>query len=1173
MLVSTLRQKTWRVRCYINGSEHRVVGFPQLDRDLSYWFGARPSTIEVSLRDIPAATLAYTIINVQVSVDAGTTWLPYFYGYAMPKSIGIVGMERGVTGVDVLYLLDKDASTEIVWNATPYLDAIEDILLDAGVPAANINLPDAVDDLVERATVTRTITTEDNLKSTMEELLKFGRYVLYVDGSGTVRMRKFSTVPEASASIKFSSDDKQSSEYGIARQKFTREVGRMDRIVRKVVVDAGDSQTELSGYWQTTSQKAADGTTISDSNDFCTTSAQCVELATDWGQDECRNDYRTSFYAPTDPGLIPGMCIEIKCALNDFPDFTPARVTKVSYQKSAMVVTISTNPRAIGSGDDGGEGLTEDGYDEVSAPLADFSYTIEREGDLYGLVLQDTSTSDSSTIASYSWSVTGCGAGYPAPALGTTANEMTVIDTLVGISITLTVTDANGNSDSVTKPISETEIAVYTRQLQAVIDGNWHALLDYDAGWFDITPDGKTAQIVPRASDTQYLFAAMSDGTIWRYDVENSSVDAVQVGSLSGTPADIAQGEAFVSSLSANVLIVAHGSAVSVTYNALNATPTWSTYGFASTVNAVGVNPYEPSVLFACAGNALYVSYDSGASWVAEVTGETGSTAIDFCSFPWSPGFAVLFNGYTSLANAVLPQQAEWGAVTPDGTLQSITPGLQDEVLRISSSAGELFLVAADGTVSETQDGTDLDDTDRIVRDGFYNEVTWIADNSTFGVGKQVADADVFSIKAATTGATSVGYARIISVKETPDKPVSAAVIWMESGSGGGAWIYRDSAWSFVSINSSYFLWRSVSVDNTDPNKIVAFGTYGRDSIQEFIYADEADYFIKNPTYWPDESPFWYSPDGGTTWKELRVMIPSGWTGGDPRCATSGNGTFIRDGKLYSIIMEGNERNNKAYCIYGGVITYNETDDVYEVDSKYVLGPYNISTARYNFIVAFCYAGDGAYGPHIAWATRGEGWERLYGYFEATAYDEETGIYTLSSNKRTGPTTKNCGASPDDPSLMKSMSRFIGHDGIILIAQSAGAGCGRKEGLCADYKTGNYQLIDLITPYSDVTLTMTASDKNDVLYVVEGNSSRAPYARKAVSPYSTATDMTELGYQEWYGCARNEQDGSRGRYVVLVSTNGYFAIYDADKDVWQKIANDAGFGSYMSQSAVGVFAE
>ena len=786
MILSPLQLNPhWKVRCYVNGTQYEAVSFPKLDLALDDWFKAQPSTCVIELVDIVPSSVAYTIMEVQVSVDGGTSWHPYFYGYAQPKEVSLFGFSRTVTGIDILYLLDKDASEEIVWDGATYLEAIEEILIDAGIPAALINLPSSLDDLTARNSITRTISTDDNLKDVLAELLKFGRYVVYVDASGGVRMRKYSTVPEASATIKFSTDDVQDDEYGIATQRFGRQVEVSDQIVRKVIVDAADSETEVFGSWETTSSKAANGKTISDSNKFARTEGQCEEMATDWGQDECRNNNTTTFACGSDPELHPGLCIALKSAANGFDDFTTARVIKTSIGRGLMTVTVSSNPRAIGSGDSGGEGLTEDGYDEESGPTADFSYTVEREGGLYGVILQSTSTSDASEIETFSWSVSGTGAGYPAPSLGATAKEMTVIDTLSGVTITLDVTDANSASDSVTKTIASDDIDVYTRQLQAVVDDTWLVLLDYDSGWFDITPTGKTAAIVPRASDTNYMFAAMTDGTVWRYDVDDSGTDAVQVAALSGTPADIAQGEAFVSADSANCVIVGHGSSVSVSYNALAVTPAWSTKVFATTVLAVGVNPHNTAVLFACAGNTLYISYDSGVAWTAETTGEIGSTAVDFCTFPWSPGVAVLFTGYSNLIDAVLPSQTEWGAITPDGVLQSITPGLEDEVLRISSDAGEIFLVAADGTITETQDGTDTSDIDRLVRDGHYNRVVWLADNSTFGVGKQVADADVFSIKSATTGATSVGYAQIISLKETPVKPVRAGLVWMEETEHG----------------------------------------------------------------------------------------------------------------------------------------------------------------------------------------------------------------------------------------------------------------------------------------------------------------------------------------------------------------------------------------------------
>lgn len=1169
MILSPLQlNPNWRVRCYIDGSPYEVVSFPRLDLNLSSWFDAKPSTCIVELVDIPTDDIAYKILDVQVSVDGGTSWYPYFYGFAMPKEISIFGFSRKVTGTDILYLLDQSPTSEIVWQGDTYLDAVNDILTAAGIPSSSINLPTSLSDIIARDEIIYTVSTDENLSDVMRELLSFGRYVLYTDASGTIRMRKYSTVPENSATIKFSTDDVQDDEYGIATKHFGREVGTLDAIVKRVIVSNNNAEVAVEATWETSSSKAANGKTVSISNKFAVSSAQCLELATDYGQDECRNAYSSTFVCGLDTELVPGLCIEIKSAANDFSTFTPARVTKTnSNSDGTMTLTVSTNPRAIGSGDDGGEGLTEDGYDAVSNPIADFSFTIEKEGDLYGIILQSTSTSDSSEISSYSWAISGAGVGYPTPTLGTSERETTVIDTLSGVSITLEITDANANNGSITKVINAETLDIYTRQLQGVADGKWRVLLDYDSGWFDITPSGYTAVVVPRYSDTQYLFAGMSDGTIWRYDIENSGVDPILVASLSGTPTDIAQGEAFISEDSANCVLVAHGTSVSVSYDALDDAPNWTTYNLSETTTTVGVNPYNPAILFVCAGNGLFVSYDSGALWTKEIEGESGSTAVDFCSFPWYPGTAVLFSGYADIANAILPAQANWGAISPTGTLQSITPGLQEELLKVASSDGEIFLVAGDGTVSQTHDGSTLADTKRIVRDGYFNEIMWLADSSSFSIGKQVGDSGLFSLLSGTTAATSVGYGQLISIKETPTKPVRAFVIWLGRS---GAWVYRNETWSNITATiqaSSYMWFHSVSIDNADPQKVIAFGTTGwsYETIANvgFIYNTGIGYFVlgKNAT---TTSPWFYSGDGGASWKELRVAVPSGWGGGNPRVATYGNGCFIRDGKLYAIMSDGSTNTN-SYIIYAGEITYNAVDDVYEVADEHVYGPYSTTSTTNNYIVAYTYAGDGTYGPDIAWVSRGFGSEYKAGYVQATDYDAETGIYTLTMNART--------TSSQEVTTYKKLS-LIG-DGIVFETTT-----NRLEYLCTDYTSGGYTAVDIISPTSALTLAMSAANKNGVLYATQGVYTSTPnYARYALSPYSSGSNLTIVGQKAWYGAANNWQDGNDGRYIVLsaLSSSSSFAgiaIYDADKDEWTNAALDAGMlNQYMSLSAIAIGAE
>jgi hypothetical protein len=1095
-------------------------------------------------------------MEVQVSVDGGVTWYPYFYGYAMPKEISIFSFSRKVTGTDILYLLDQNASDDIVWNGETYLNAIEDILLDAGIPSSLINLPTSLDDITERNSITHTVTTSDNLKDILTELLKFGRYVVYVDASGSVRMRKYSTVPEASATIKFSTDDVQDDEYGIATNQFGRQVGTNDQVVKKVVVKYSGSDIEAEGSWETTSDKAENGKTVTVSNKFAKTSEQCEELATDYGQDECRNNYTTTFDVGSDVDLRPGVCIELKSAANGFTTFTPARIIKTSIKNNGLMnLVVSTNPRAIGSGDSGGEGLTEDGYDDTSNPIADFTYTVEKEGELYGIILQSTSTSDASEISSYSWSISGAGVGYPSPVLGNTANEMTVVDTL-SIDITLEVTDNNSNTGSVTKTVSDTEIDLYTRQLQAIADDRWYVLLDYDTGWFDITPSGKTASVVPRYSDTQYLFAAMSDGTVWRYDVENSSTDAVQIASLSGVPSDIAQGEAFVSEESANCLIVAHGTALSVSYNALETNPTFQTYTFAATVNAVGVNPYNTNVLYACAGNSLFITYSKGVSWEQELSGEAGSTAIDFCSFPWAPGIAVLFNDYTDLSNAVLPNQdIDWNTVTPDGTLQSITPGLEDEVLRISSSAGETFLISEDGTVSETHDGTTLNDTKRIVRDGYFNDIVWLADSSSFSVGKQVKDNALFSLLSGTSAASSVGYGQLLSVKETPSKPVRAFVIWFppwakeSSGDIRPVWIYRNGEWTSNSnappnTGATYnFYWHTISVDTADPQKILAVGCSNQDSSFEFVFSSDGDYL--RAVSGIASSPFRVSDDGGDSWYDLRVNQPSGLGWNKIRLGKQGDRAFLVDGKLYTILAY-DATPRIYYILYGGEITWNASG-YYEVDSSYWYGTFNLSGDNFNLIAAFAYHEKDVNGyPIIPWVSRYNGRVGYITYAPTTD--------TVNPNLRTESNIEN--------NYYKKITTIISTNEMVY------SGVNYTSKYFADYTSGNPTTVDIANENSFNYVAKHASDKNDVLYSVEDRLSKP---NSLVSPYDTTENVSELDNDDWFTVARNEQDTSRGRFVA-VGSDEVVALYDADKDTWQVIDYAAGM-SGMSSIAFAVGAE
>lgn len=1113
-----------RQRLYINGTEYVLDGQASVSRDINDF----QATCNVTLRDVPDVSIAFTSFDLDMQWYG--TWHRVFTGVALPRSAKIP-VQYTVEATDILYLLDTFPATEIEWSNRSYLDAVQDLLTAAGVPSSRVSLPSATT-LTARDTLGVVqpiiIKTSDNIKSTMRKLMEFGQYRLYCDRNGIVRLRKFSTVPTNTADNQFSTDSPADDVYGI----FTpdNEIGKDEAIVNRYRVEGRleNVRDQPFAVWSTT---AVSGLTDSTTSDYCQNEAQCAELATELGQSACRTELLWNIRMPPDPTLEPSVCIELQSSDVGIDTFTPGRIIRQRFDGVDMELTVSYNPRAIGGLDDGGDGLEDDGYDPLGNPIAAFDVMVEQEGSEYGLVLDATaSNSDTSSIASYSWGITGVGGGYPKPALSSAAQQTVVVDTYNGVTITLTVTDDNGLTDETSITLDDTT-EVYTRYLQSVVDNRWYVCLDWSVGWVDITPSGKSVTACVHRSDTQYFFAGMSDGGVWRYDVENSANDPVQVFAGNGTAVSVMdQGETFASVESGNTVVFATGASIFVSRNALGVSPTWTEAVLPATVNEVQVNAYTPNVITVAYGSNYAVSFDSGASF--EVFASSTGDCVGFTAFPWDQNWAAIFDA-TSDDGKLLPYggDVDWDTVA-GLTPVNITPGLTEELLYITDADDNFIVVQDNAATVPALAGGSLSDIAHIERDGAINDIVWLADSGV-GAGKIVAKEQIISLGLTGTG-QDIGYGILKSNKSVPPIPVVTTVYYPSSA---GVWQYTPTGgWTLQTTGlPTGVTWLSIEADNQDANKLLLMGTVSYGGRGDFLYAGSGYIQLDNAG---TGSAYYYTTDGGDNWYELRLATSHTGTVRNPVYGKP----FLHKGLAYAVGDGGNN-----YYVWIGTPSpvysdppTNSIIDYYEIpaENRYARSTHSVQT----FVRGK--ENDDGYAQLIA-ACRGNG-----------------GVGYINFNGTSTSQAFTAAKSPANPGYdrYQTLAHINGTEAVIVYVIDAW----RKYD--PNYTNTGSTLSNLSFPQtSEGGLHPKCVDVNERIYGVSDlNSTNPVYIR-------SKTDDDLGSYTGLSGTKRvlasNVQDSTYRQYVVVGNVSGDIAIYDTNTDEWVNVAKDGAMAS-MSNYAI-----
>lgn len=747
-----------KARVTINGVSYQVVNFPEIDRDIDNML----ATCGITLEETVPESAIYTTATVDYSIDNGNTWHRMFTGVLQPDQYSYAPLEYRYTITDILYKLDTTASEEISLSGVGYLDAIEDILLAAGIPSGNISLPSSVEsDVVERATIAEYVIEEgDSLQSTMEDLLDFGRYRLYTDPDGIVRAAKYSRVPYENPTTLFSTQP-LNTEYGVIQ--ISNQLSPNQEIVNTVKVD-GEGE-DISGEWSTSevSGKGISGYR----NSFCTTVAQCEELAQDIGIDECRNERTYNVKMPTDHTLMPGTCIKLKAPEIAMISFVPVRVIKQSINGSTMDLVCSSGGRAID--DEGIYDPDEELFDPIRPPTASFNYSLEREASDYGLKLDASlSSSETGEIITYEWAFTGMEPGYPIPVPGNNVAPFTLIKNLEDVTCTLTITDSEGNTATTTQTITGLIVPI-TRMLSVIMDDRWLVLVNYDIGWYDVTPENEFPYILPKYQDSRYYFMLSYNGGLYRYDTLNMGTPpkkVYQFGSAGGhvNYYNMDLGQLEYSIESGNTLLItgkpyAYRSQ-NVLYDADNITFYAHTLPYQTTAKGGYLDYRNPEIMFLSVNEDVYASYDALVTLEEDPIyegpeleeGDPIPYVADLSPLDVSPRFVGLIEDQVDPMDAIT-WYIDWSSAEPiPTTITALSKSHFYGQLYIGTSTGQIYLYdMGTGVLSHLITvPSDSNNSNRIMSirpDRTYEEILWLRVHSnTYTVGKLIGHSELNSV-------------------------------------------------------------------------------------------------------------------------------------------------------------------------------------------------------------------------------------------------------------------------------------------------------------------------------------------------------------------------------------------------------------------------------------------
>lgn len=337
----------------------------------------------------------------------------------------------------------------------------------------------------------------------------------------------------------------------------------------------------------------------------------------------------------------------------------------------------------------------------TTPPRADFSILVETESvvilgsvtTIYVVACQDTSLYYAATPSTYAWSSSGT------PSSGSASYYVTEYGSITGQSITLTVTDSNGASNSVTKPIEDTQdhTAAYTRQI-------FMALTTPGGEAFD----GATyrTQADPNSHDT----TVVANGPFWGAGVDFlTSTDF-----MASTPTvtnPFSGGETVTALYVALWVdanhILAGGSSGNIA-ESTDAGATWSlvTRPSGGAALRVGIDPFSSNHFAALYSGAFWQSQDGGVTWTVLQAAQAAETFRDVVgSFARS---MIVMSGGRLMIEQTSGTQQTFPSLSPAvSDIYAVAPHQTEDRFCVIDSSGRTFYHAAAGDTALVQ-GSDI---------------------------------------------------------------------------------------------------------------------------------------------------------------------------------------------------------------------------------------------------------------------------------------------------------------------------------------------------------------------------------------------------------------------------------------------------------------------------------
>lgn len=683
-------EKRWSARAWINGESVSLADLPA--RTLTSLRGRATATL--TLRDMPPTQGGLPVV-VDLILDEQKV-IRFFTGKTDQVSAASAALTRQVNVIDQLDLT-RALPAAITWSSRSFVDAVGDLLADAGVSA------DAIDsiynpggDYALGVVEPIIITTTESIGQILGELMAFGGTALVVTPTGRVRVIDSPGVPAETSSIVYA-------------RSANRALGELG------IVDAGTSiegnETLTSVYTATGPRLATgampDGTFTasglvgrpeSRQYRFAQTDAVCLAIARRELGRRARARRNLWFEASAlNPLLQPGMTILLRDAAIGLPENTPAIVTEAAIgAEGGMRVQVS-----IGRSEVDGFGVSN------PPPVVDFALQVERQPVVIGGVEQGRNfvqVVDQSRdplglpLASRSWTASGPGA---TPSSSTAPAPLFFFSDLVGATITLTVTAQSGESASLTRTIATPDSTVLNRTVQIAAGAAGWRVLDV-SGWRSWTGAGSDCTAVAPYNATSPLWAGFASGAIYRSSTLLATAPALLITLTGGGPVH----SIFINEGNAAEVLAAHGLRIS---RSRDGGASWSVIRTFEDAPALDLasNPTEPDEIVVAAGRFILTTirlgggFSSGFSPLIE--GASGSTARGCALAPWGH-IAGVFADVSSAADAVrIARRASGGSIElmtvswdgisppsaqPLGGLLSVTPLAGEEAFLVGECAG-----------------------------------------------------------------------------------------------------------------------------------------------------------------------------------------------------------------------------------------------------------------------------------------------------------------------------------------------------------------------------------------------------------------------------------------------------------------------------------------------------